>query len=158
MKAKLNSLLVIIMLTLTTAFTCPAQTVPDDWNGLKNLPDGTPLIVETQSGETIRASVSSVTDAVLHLASRGGAVSLDKTEVSEIFLTRKSSRIKRALFGAGIGAAVGLAATGIYMRANRNADPLTGAAGLLYGLPAGAVIGAATGGKARKGRRIYKSN
>jgi hypothetical protein len=49
---------------------------------------------------------------------------------------------------------IGVAALAAYTVAAK-ADPLTAAGGVLYGVPAGAIIGAATGGKKRRGELIY---
>ncbi|MGI8642443.1 MAG: hypothetical protein ACR2MG_21140 [Pyrinomonadaceae bacterium] len=157
MKIRIFRLLAAMVLMLTATFVSLAQSSPQDWSSVKNLTPGTNLIIETKNRETIRGNVNSATDSALNLSSGGNIITVNQNDISEIYLTKKSFRIKRAFIGAGIGAAVGFGIGGIYSLITRG-DGLAAAAGLIYGLPIGAVVGAATNGKVRKGKLIYKSN
>ena len=157
MKIRISNLLITITLILTTTFVSSAQSSQQNWTSIKNLTSGTNLIVETKNRETIRGTVNSVTDSALNLSSSGNITTLNQNEIAKVYLTKKGSRIKGAFLGAGIGAAVGFGIGGIYSLATRG-NGLAAAAGLIYGLPVGAVVGAATSGKVRKGKLIYKSN
>jgi hypothetical protein len=97
-----------------------------------------------------------VSNSALNLSNNGNSIALNQDEISEVHLGKKSSRIKRAFIGVGIGAAVGFGVGGLYSIATKG-DGLAAAGGLILGLPIGAGIGAATSGKVRRGKLIYKS-
>lgn len=157
MKNRMCGLVVTITLMLTATIVSLAQSSQQDWSNVKNLSPGTKLIVETKNRETIKGDITGVSNSALSLSNNGNSITLNQGEISEIHLAKKSSLIKRAFIGAGIGAAVGFGIGGIYSLATRG-DGLAAAGGLIYGLPIGAVVGAATSGKVRKGKLIYKSN
>ena len=157
MKYGICRLAAAVTLMLTTAIISFAQSSQQDWSSVKNLTPGTKVIVATKNRETVKGSITNATDSALNLSNDGNSITLNQGEISEIYLAKKSSLIKRAFLGAGIGAAVGFGIGGIYSLATQG-DGLAAAGGLIYGLPIGAAVGAATGGKTRKGKLIYKSN
>jgi len=157
MKTKISALLFSFAVMLSMSSLAAAQTSNQDWSSVQALKLKTNLIVETKTGATVKGKVSGVTPTTLSLSSGGSTIALERDDVSKVYRAKKSSRLKRALIGAGIGAAVGFGIGGVYALITKG-NGLAAAAGLLYGLPTGAVFGAATGGKNRRGKLIYESN
>ncbi len=157
MKTKILASLFAFTVMWAMSSLATAQTSNQDWSSVQALKLKTKLIVETKTGATVKGKVSGITPATLSLSSGGGTIALERDNVAKVYQTRKSSRLKRALIGAGIGAAVGFGIGGVYALISKG-NGLAAAAGLFYGLPTGAVFGAATGGKNRKGKLIYHSN
>lgn len=130
-----------------------AQNTQDKWDRLATLAQGTRLVVDADGGRTLKGKLVRIGDRSITVRSNGRDVEVTQESVSAVYYGKRTSRLKQALIGglAGIGAGFligGVAAAG-------GADPLAAAAGVLYGLPAGAAIGAATGGKLKKGDLIY---
>lgn len=157
MQIKAFALLFVMAIMLITSRTTLAQTSIQDWKTVENVGRKTNLIVETKTGETLKGKVGSVTTTTLNLSSNGKTIALERSNIAKIYGTKKGSRLKRILIGAGIGAAVGIGIGTIYTIATKT-NGLAAAGGVLYGLPAGAVIGGLTSGKSRKGALIYESN
>lgn len=144
--------LTAIMLTLDAS----AQSAANDWGRVEAIDAKTKLIAETKAGQTIKGNLMSVTPTALNLSRDGRSIVLLRQDVARVYRTKKGSRIKSALIGAGIGIAVGIGIGVAYVYATKG-DPLIAAGGLLYGLPIGAAIGGLTGGKTKKGLLIYES-
>lgn len=157
MKIKAFALFFVLAITLITSLTTMAQTSIQDWKTIENIGRKTNLIVETKTGATVKGKISSVTSTALNLSSRGKTIVLERSEIARVYRTKKSSRLKGILIGAGIGAGIGFGLGGVYAIATKT-NGLAAAGGFLYGLPVGAVIGGLTGGKSRKGILIYESN
>lgn len=149
-------LLAFAAFILIAAPSASAQTAQQTWANVEAVRIKSALIVETKTGEVAKGKVTSVTAATLNLSSGGRAVALERDGIARVYRAKKGSRIKRALIGAGIGAGVGFGIGGIYSVVNKE-NGLAAAGGLLYGLPIGAVVGAATGGKTRKGVLLYEA-
>ncbi|MDQ3373105.1 MAG: hypothetical protein M3521_04355 [Acidobacteriota bacterium] len=157
MKTKILASLFSFAVMLTMSSLAAAQTSNQDWSSVQALKLKTNLIVETKTGATVKGKVSGVTPTTLSLLSGGSTIALERDDVAKVYRAKKSSRLKRAFIGAGIGAAVGFGIGGVYALITKG-NGLAAAAGFIYGLPTGAVFGAATGGKNRKGNLIYESN
>jgi len=158
MKTGVIALSLALMLAFATLPTVSAQGGLQDWSAVQAIKPGTELIVETKNGESFEGKLSSVTAAALHLSRKGKSDAIDQNTVRSIYLTKKSSRIESALAWARKGAVIGAAIGVIIVFADRGEDAnLAPAAGIMFGLPAGAIFGAVKGGKNRKGRRIYEA-
>ena len=150
------SLFTFAAVFLIAASSAWAQTAQQTWLNVEAVKTNSPLIVETKAGASVRGKVVSVTATTLNLSNGGKTIALERDDIARVYRAKKSSRLKRALIGAGLGAGIGFGIGGVYsMIANEKG--LAAAAGLIYGLPIGAVVGAATGGKSRKGNLIYES-
>lgn len=157
------SLFAFVAVMLIAAPSASAQeeeeTATKTWANVEAVKIKSALIVETKTGEVIKGKVTSVTVATLNLSSGGRSVALERDDIARVYRAKKVSRLKRALIGAGIGLGVGAGISGIYVLVKKDGDPLAAGAGLIYGflvgIPAGAAIGAVTGGKSRKGVLLY---
>jgi len=157
MKTKIFVSLFAFAVMLAVSSVAAAQTSNQDWGNVQAVKLKTNLIVETKTGATVKGKVSGATPTTLNLSSGGKTIALERDEVSKVYRAKKSSRLKRALIGAAIGAGVGFGIGGVYALTTKG-NGLAAAAGFIYGLPIGAVIGAVSGGKNRKGELIYQSN
>ena len=136
-------------------FFAPAPVLTQDWSAVQSLEPGTRVYVTTKSGSEIKAKISAVSDSSAELRANGGSITIRKDEILTIHLTRRGSIVKRALIGAAAGAGIG-AAVGAGVVAATKSDGLAAAGGFLYGIPIGAVIGAATTGH-KRGRLIFSA-
>ncbi len=134
---------------LTLISGCPAQS---DWAAVRDLKPGTRVIVVERSGSETKGRISRADENVIELAG-GGSIMRDS--IDRVYLTKRGSVLKRTLIGAAAGAGVGVA-IGVGITAATKSDGLAAAGGFLIGIPAGAVVGAATTGRTR-GRLIYDS-
>jgi len=155
------SLFAFVAAVLIAASSASAQTATETWANVEAVKIKSPLIVETKTGAIVKGKVTSVTATTLNLSSGGKAVALERDDIAKVYRGKKSSRLKRALIGAGIGLGIGAGISGVYVLVKRDGDPLAAGAGLIYGflvgVPVGAVVGAATGGKSRKGVLLYEA-
>lgn len=130
-----------------------AQSPDGDWQRVNALKPGSTISVETKSGESFRAKYRGLTADSLSIKRNGKTMSIAKNDIGRVYRSRKRSRLGRALIGAAAGAGIG---TGIgVIAAVATKEPLTAAAGFLFGIPVGAVIGAATGGGHYQGELLY---
>jgi len=157
MKTKLFAAFFAAAVLLFAASPSAAQSLNRDWSSVETVSKKTSLIVETKTGATVSGKVVEVTPTTLNLKRGGKTIALERDDVARVYRAKKSSRLKRALIGAGIGAGVGFGVGGIYALITKGSG-LIASAGLLYGTPIGAVIGGLTGGNKRKGALIYESN
>jgi len=157
MKTKILASLFAFAVMLATSSPASAQTSNQDWRDVQAVKPRTNLIVETKTGATVKGKLSSVTSTILNLSSGGKPIAIEQNDIARIYRAKKSSLLKRALIGAAIGAGVGFGIGGVYALITKGSG-LIASAGLIYGLPTGAFIGAASGGKNRKGNLIYESN
>ena len=141
----------ILLLALSSAGF--AQSV-GSWGNLAVLSPGIGLVVEGDGGKTVKGKFSRATVSSLFLLKDRREIEIRREEVSAVYFTRKSSRAKRAVVGGLAGAGAGLL-IGVVTVAATKGDPLIGAGGVLFGIPAGAAIGAVTGGT-RKGELVYR--
>jgi len=149
-------LFVFFAVLLIAASSASAQTATETWANVEAVKIKSALIVETKTGAIAKGKVISVTPTTLNLSTGGRAVALERDGIAKVYRAVKGSRIKRALIGAGIGAGVGFGVGGVYSTIAKE-NGLAAAAGFIYGLPIGAVVGAATGGKSRKGVLLYEA-
>jgi len=139
---------------LAAAFLCisvNAQT--DDWDRLNSIRTGSSVIVGLRNGQNLRGKLRGVSADRLDLSTGGKVVAIPKADVKSVHRAKRGSMIGRALIGAAAGAGIGLGGGAILVAASK--DPLAGVAGILIGVPAGAVIGAATTGKGKRGELLY---
>ena len=128
-----------------------------NWANVESLKTRTRIVVESRDGTMLTGRVAIVTPDTLMLTRDGGQSVLARDNVETVHLGRRSSVFKRAFVGAGGGALIGLGAGTIATLATGEGKGLLAAQGLLYGIPAGAVIGSVTGGKLKPGRLIYRA-
>jgi len=128
----------------------------NDWGAVESLQARTRVVIETKSGSTLKGRISSVSASSVNFERGGRAVSIDRSDVSRVYLTKRGSAWKRAFWGAAIGLGVGVALGVASEASSGDGDGLAGLAGVLYGAPAGAAIGAATTGR-KRGQLIYYS-
>ena len=141
--------LVALTLALVLAPAALAQTttvVHGDWSAVEALPDGTALIVDTMSGDTLKGRMSGATDAALTLIHKGKPVRLDRDNIQRVYRREGRPRVRGALVGAAVGGSIGVGTgLGLYLPYR---DDMVGAIvpalGLL-GAGIGAGIGAAFG-------------
>jgi hypothetical protein len=146
---------------LLAAFVCiglpqalNGQSRDDQWNRLASISSGTRLVVDQDGTKALKGRFVRSTGQTLTLRTGGREIDLPRDAVSAVYRARRSSRLKRGLIGALAGAGAGLLFGAVAVAATKG-DPLIGAGGVLIGIPAGAVIGAASGGGTKKGELIY---
>jgi len=133
-----------------------APVCGQDWSAVTQLKPGTRVYLNPRSGDELKGKIVSASDRAVELRVNGRNVSIAKVNVLTVHSARRSSRFKRALIGAATGAGIGVA-IGVGVTAATKSDGLAAADGLLYGIPIGAVAGAATAGH-RRAELIYSSN
>lgn len=141
------------LLLLFVLFVPALASAQREWNAVEQLPIKTSIIVTTTSGNEIKGKIASITVDDINLRAGNRSIALRRDEVASIHHTRRGSRLKRALIGAAVGAGIGFGVGAIAV-ASTKTDGLVAAAGVLYGAPTGAVIGALTA-KKKRGRLIY---
>lgn len=150
----LRSLLLALILCAAFAASAFSQTADPRWNALSTIKPGTRLVVDVDAQRSMTVKFVRADDRSLVVARDGRETELARSAVSAVHLGQRSSRMKRGLIGALAGAGAGVL-IGVIATTTAKADPLTAAGGFLIGIPVGAVVGAATGGKTRKGALIY---
>jgi uncharacterized protein YqgC (DUF456 family) len=161
-RSKIFSLWLASTLALMVSPCVSAQGTRGNWQAVQSLAPGTELIVETKGRETIKSYLSRASDTTLDLTRMDGnaAVSLGRDSVRRVYLARRRSKSRAAKIGAWIGAGAGLGlAFAVAAKVGKNSDAAPGVMLFpVYGAGAGALVGAATGGKVRKGQLIYEAN
>jgi len=147
----IRSLLLAVVLLFIVAPVCG-----QDWSTVTRLRSGTRVYLNAKGGDELKGKVVSVSGKAVELRVNGGVVTVAKDNVLTIHLARRGPRLKRAFIGAAAGAGIG-AGVGAGMVAATKSDGLAAAAGFLYGIPVGAVVGAVTAGH-KRGELIYSSN
>lgn len=162
MRTQILSLLLASLLASAAAPCASAQGARGNWQAVQSLAPGVELVVETKGRETVKSYLSRASDTTLDLTrmDSGGVVSLRREEVRKVYLARRRSKSRAARIGAWVGAGVGLGlAFAAAAKAGQNSDAAPGVILFpVYGAGAGALVGAATGGKVRKGQLIYESH
>lgn len=138
------------------AVSAHAQTADQEWRRVEALKNRTSIIVETKNGKTIKGKFGVLTLTELNLTKGKRSITVAKNDIDRIYLTRKRSLLTRVLIGAAAGAGIGTG-IGVIVTVATKTSGLAAAAGFMYGIPIGAVIGAVTGGKNRKGEMLYLS-
>ena len=144
-------------LLAVVATTLAAQTNIADWNNLTALSAGTQIRI-TSDSRTIRGKVDRITDGVLVVTSGKGQETLNRQQVSAVWVKKVSHRKRNALVGlvagTGVGLGLGIAARSksgqLQFVSNGAVEGVLTAAGALVGTLVGAVI--PTGGW----REIYR--
>lgn len=155
-KSYFQAILLLTFCFLVLTGSARAQTDDDKWKNVQALSEKRSVVVETKAGETIKAKFQSASDGSLRLLKSGKTIELNRSDVAAVYLGRRGSILKRAVIGAFAGAGAGFLVGGIYAVATKS-DGLAAAAGFLYGIPAGAIIGGVSGGRTKKGTLIYES-
>jgi hypothetical protein len=140
---------VMLVLVLSMCPVAHAQTPVTSLAGASaQLESGEPLIVVTQSGETVRGKFVSGSDAELRLEARSGGVRLPASDISRI-VRPGDSLWNGALIGASVGVGFGLLAV-VAQDGCGGLGPCLGAGQVggtfgLVGLGAGALVDALIG-------------
>ena len=145
-----------ILFIVVLLLSFPHAVVSQDWGTVESLRQGTSLVVETKLGREVKGKLVNSSPDSIQLRARGKGITFTRDEIRNIFLTRRGSVLKRTLIGAAAGAGIGTA-IGVGVTAATKSDGLAAAGGFLYGIPAGAAIGALTTGR-KKGKLIYSAN
>jgi hypothetical protein len=156
LKSRNRTILLPVICFLLLAAAVHGQTIDDKWKNVQALSEKRSVVVETKAGKTIKAKFQSTTDDVLRLLKDGRTVEFNRTDVAAVYLGRRGSIAKRAIIGALAGAGAG-ALVGVAYTIATKTNGLAAAAGFLYGIPAGAIIGGVSGGRTKKGTLIYES-
>jgi len=148
--SKLTITVILMSLSISLTF---ADVIPGRWDKVANLVPGTPIVVEMQSGDSIRGTFVSTTDESLAIDSETkNRMTVPKSAVSRVLEERKGKRqtLLGAVIGAGGGVATGLAISASFDEtffARADLMALTcGAIGALTG----ALIGNSIGGDDRQ--------
>lgn len=133
------------MLAVFAALGAAAQA-QSSWESLRTLAVGDRVVVRDAAGEDHKGSFRAVTNQTVTIMAGKSEVSLERARVKRVQVSRGSRRLRHALIGAGIGAAVGAIADGTlgaYIR-NEQGD-IGGVRAATYLAPIGlfAAIGAA---------------
>lgn len=155
------ALFAFVSSALIAASPASAQIEQKPWANVEAVKINSALIVETKTGAAVKGRVASVTPTTLNLSNDGRAFALERADIARVYRAKKSSRLKRALIGAGIGLGIGVGISVVSVLTGLDGDdPLGAGAGFIYGVlvgvPAGAVIGAATA-KSSKGVLLYET-
>jgi len=84
------------------------QTLPTNWDNLKQLAPGAEIRVELKDRGVVLGQFQSATRDSLVINSRRGQETLTQQTVARVSSKRKSHRARNTLIGLGIGAGVGL--------------------------------------------------
>jgi hypothetical protein len=148
--SKLTAPLILFALTITSTL---ANVVPGRWDKVANLVPGTQIIVEMQSGDSIRGGFVSVDDQSLAIdAGINNRTSVPKSGVVRVLQEKKGKR--QTLIGTSIGAAGGVL-TGVLI-SSRSDETFFARADLMaltcggIGALAGALIGHSIDGDNRE--------
>lgn len=150
------SLIVLLSIFLSSAIPAFALQARD-WNSLLSLSPGIKLVVQLKGGTQLKGKLRSADDDSISIENGGRPTKIPRDEVHRVYLGRSGSRMKGAFIGAAIGLGIGIGAGVLYERNSPDADGLAPAAGILYGAPAGAAIGALASGGTKKGTLIYEA-
>lgn len=143
-----------ILFVFVLLMVSPASA--QSWDSIESLKPNTRIILINKRGDELKGKLGVVTSNNLELRRDGKTSVFAKDDVQSIYLTRRGSMLKRALIGAAAGAGVGVA-IGVAVTVATKGDGLAAAGGFIYGIPAGAAIGAATTGR-KRGKLIYFAN
>jgi hypothetical protein len=134
-------------------FSLPAAAQSNDWNTVRQARPGTAVTVGRPNGQSLAGKLRGATADELVLKSDGTMDTVARSDVKSVHRSKRGHGIGRILIGAAAGAGIGLAAAVPITVLSK--DPLAGAAGVLVGVPAGAVVAAVTGGKTKRGELLY---
>ena len=151
---KQTAVALALIILFVNAVTVAGQTADEDWSRIENLRENTRVIIQTKDGRELKAKIFRAGPSSMDVRINGRSAVIQRDAVEAIYGTRRGSRLKGALKGGLIGGLVGVGVLTIYTLAAK-ADPLTAAAGVEFGVPLGAVIGAASVGKSKRGELLY---
>lgn len=141
---KVLALLLILLLMPTAIF---AKGISNDWNDVKQLPKGLPILIKFVKKYKIEGVLKDVSeDSVTVILPNSQETMYPKYDIKEVHevIAPPGKRIKYTLIGAGVGLGVGLASATPPVIESTN-DEFDGLIFLLYG-GLGAASGAAVGG------------
>lgn len=142
------TVLIALAFLVWTDSTLSAQT-STDWTSLKGiLTPGTRVRVDLAQRRHFEGNVIAVTDTALSLARKAGTTTVDKADVVRVYRLVGRSSHRNTWLGAGVGAAVGVAALALSQGGDLSdlesgAFPVIGA----IGAGVGALIGHSTRAK-----------
>jgi len=152
---------ILLSSLLLSTVTVSAQTGTNDWSRLNAVPAGSELSVKLKSGNTIKGTLSRVSDTTLSLTVKHAAQDLRREDVASVHQVTKKSAGKETLIGAGVGAGAGAVLGAIGDTADENnffdTDGLLTAAGAILGAGIGAVAGFLIGRSGRKRMLVYEA-
>lgn len=151
----MKKLILMLCLFFAAASTSSAQASANDWSALESLKSGSKVIVLTKSGRELNGKLLKTSSTGIEVKSGSTATAITRDDVQTVHRSRRGSMLKRALIGAAAGAGIGVAVGGIVAVATKS-NGLAAAGGFLYGIPIGAVVGAATTGR-KRGELIYNA-
>ncbi len=134
-----------------------AVAAPAAWSAVQALAPGEKVVVRTKDGDRVTGRFVSASDILLVIKHDETDMTFARDNVRLVQLNRGKSRLKGALFGAGIGAAGGFAVGGSLYFPHR--DEIIGAVvpgATVLGAGIGAGIGAALA-KGNKNVTIYEA-
>ena len=100
--------LAILVLVVVQHALAQPQTLPTNWDRLKQLAPGAELRVELKDRGAVLGEFQSVTGESLVINSRRGQETVTQQTVARVSSKRRSHRTRNALIGLGIGAGAGL--------------------------------------------------
>jgi hypothetical protein len=151
MKIRISAVLAIVV--AAAVFFLPAAAQVNDWNTVRRVRPGTGVTVGLQNGQSLGGKLQRATADELLIKTGGKTVTVARPDVKSVHRSKRGPSIGRILIGAAAGAGIGLAAAVPITVLSK--DPLAGAAGVLVGVPAGAVVAAVTGDKTKRGELLY---
>jgi hypothetical protein len=158
MSTKALALSLLLIASLVKPSLLPAQ-VPEStvgtWAGVKTVPVGDELEVKLKEGRTVKGRLTSSSDTTLTVTRKGKSVQIDRADVFRVYRVIPKSSAKATLIGAGVGAAVGLAAIGAAAAADdtggSEGELAAAAVGIgIVGAGIGALVGLAFGKRTRR--------
>lgn len=151
--SKIRAAFFAVLFVLAAFCSSAASQSANDWQNLHGVRAGTRVIVGLQNGQTLAGKLRNVRSDGIEVRSGKTPVTVSRADIKSVHRAKRGSIVGRALIGAAAGGGIGVA-VGVGLAAAMK-DPLAGAAGILFGVPAGAVIGAATKGKSKRGELLY---
>lgn len=156
MKKRTIVAITVISIIALTLHAFP-QTYAGDWNTVMSQASESRIVIQLHGGEQLKGRFVDASDVVLNLKIDGRIRPVPRGEIFRVYSGRSGSKLKSGLIGAAIGLGIGVGIGVLYEVGSREGDGLAPAAGVFYGLPAGAAVGALVGGGMKKDRLIYQS-
>ena len=130
----------LVATLLLSTITVAAQGQMNDWSRVAALAAGSNLQVKLKNGQTIKGTLSSVSDTALSLTVKNAPVEIKREEVQTVHeVVKKGRGGKGALIGSAVGAGAG---AGLGVAADSNDEGLELRNSITAGM---AVLGAGVG-------------
>jgi hypothetical protein len=154
MKYKVCSLLLILAINVQTAWSQSGQ-LDEQWRRVEALAAGESVKIRQMTGKTVEGFVVAVTNDAVTATTKGGAVTIPRSDIREVKVKSSSRQKQNAFIGGAIGGTSGVVTAVILDGALTDGDGVSEAAAVFFG-----AIGVAAGltvGLLRSGyRTIYK--